>query len=439
MCPQEVWAALNAQSNGLSLTQFDPGISDDIRELRARLIERYGSIENAFDEVDTDNSFQLDKTRFHNMCHECHFRRNHNRLFAFYDKKDSGTVSMNTIDHKAVGKVKQRRDDVGTKHKHKVKEASVDGEDDEVDKDTKSDGEPSDAASHVPSLPLHRDPARALRQIIQKRFNGSSIRAWQALDHAGLAVLHKKEFLAALPAIGYGGSPSLLWEALVEKEQKKISLREFDPQGFQLLAEFRLQCVNELTSFRKAFEDKSGAPVKRLSFEGFSKLCRRVELPKPWDPLFQQLDVKGNASITWDDVKFLDEQFDWQDGEGEPIRRKTNEPKLTGNLPGSPGRAQGVGPLSTSMRPRQVGMQKASSLPDIRQQLRATWNDRHQISDTPHNKDTQLIHMTTCVLTQGQERIKQRVAKKIEDTPTEDWLQQHMAQQAESDEDSDDA
>lgn len=414
---QAAWQALEKKGKSLSLNEFDPGVATDFRELRARIAERYGSVEHAFEEVDSSASYELDFKGFLNLCYECQFRGNERRIFEYLDPEDSQRVPLAAIDRKAVETLKEKRKQL----EGKVRSKGVDTAD--IGAATPATGSTSTALEGV---------ARSFREHLARRF-GSAMRAWRVLDREGRVALTKQEFVHAVPATGYSGNTSTLWAALCSEDQRLISLREVDPEVFNALATFRRRCKRK-GGLQKAFQDATGEPTRRLSREEFLDLCRRVRCPRPWDVLFEQLDTRSSGSVTWEDVRFLEEHWKWN-----PVRPLRRAPGSGGSdeLPWTPERSTGQGPLFTSLRPRKVTLKKATSLPALAAApaLRDNWNDRHHIRDTRDNKETQLLHLMTCVMTKDQDRIKRRVAQQMLEVPTHQWLQEHMLAEAEEEED----
>ncbi|CAE8623376.1 unnamed protein product [Polarella glacialis] len=87
------------------------------------------------------------------------------------------------------------------------------------------------------------------------------------------------------------------------------------------------------------------------------------------------------------------------------------------------------------MRPRQVALKKSSSLPSLKMGIRATWNERHYVNDHLGNRDMTMIHLVTKVNTEEQDKTKLRVAKKLSEVSTMDWMQDWVNRPVEPDED----
>jgi len=254
------------------------------------------------------------------------------------------------------------------------------------------------------------------------------IQAWRMIDREDRVALTKHEFTSAVASTGYSGHAAALWTALVGEEGRLLSIRELDPELFRLLAEFRRKCEGR-GGLRKVFEDKTGKATKRFEHEGFLKLCKKLHCPRLGELLFVQLDGRNHGSITWDSVRFLEEQWQW-DPEEVPLRSKPGSLgqsrstiDLRATSPKLLGRTIGEGPMMTHLKPKRVSMQKAKSLPTLMPRLRDNWNDRHHVVDTAANKDVQLLHLVTQVMTKDKDRIRRRVERKIQQVPTHQWLE----------------
>merc|ERR1712008_336214 len=284
-----------------------------------------------------------------------------------------------------------------------------------------------DALSASPSRTLTRDPSKVFRDLLTRRFT-SMIQAWRMIDREDRVALTKQEFTSSVASTGYSGHAAALWTALVGQEGRLLSIRELDPELFKLLAEFRKRC-ERLGGLRKVFEDKTGEHVKRFEHEGFLKLCRKLRCPQLGEPLFVQLDCRNHGSITWDSVRFLEEQWQW-DPEEVPLRCKPGslgQSKSTIDLRATSslllGRTVGEGPMMTHLRPNRVRMQKGNSLPTLKPRLRDNWNDRHHVVDTAGNKDIQLLHLMTQVMTKDKDRIQRRVQRNMQQVSTHQWVE----------------
>jgi len=491
--PEVAWEAWNPKQGTLSLRELDPNVDQDLTEFHARMIERYGSVENAIDATDTDGSYEADYDAFLSLCFECQYRRNERRLFEYYGGeygKKGSKIELGKLDEKALEAVKTKRQaiegreksyEAAKKKRLEVQERRKKGLPDEPTeeeleameeakakeeakrareeqrqkKNKRKDSEAEDGASvrsgsdqldkvDAPSPPAPppragEDPAKLFVAMLVRRF-GTLTRAWRVIDCEKQVALNQSEFSSALRVTGYGGSATVLWNALGCTEL--VALKDLDPEVWQLLSRFRHLCKRRLKGMRKVFRrgkadgDNTDCSA-RLDFEAFSQICIKIKCPRPWDTLFDLLDVKCVGSITWEEVKFLDEDYRWVKGNAVAVRR---DPTPLGGKrnEGMPNRTTGIGHLGSEMKPRKVFLPKSNSLPDINLKLRPNWNDRHTIFDNHGNKSDNLIHLMKYVKVEDETRIARRVKKKIEQVPTDQWLAENMSSYIEEEDDDDD-
>eukprot|EP00441_Pelagodinium_beii_P015335 CAMPEP_0197657232 /NCGR_PEP_ID=MMETSP1338-20131121/44505_1 /TAXON_ID=43686 ORGANISM="Pelagodinium beii, Strain RCC1491" /NCGR_SAMPLE_ID=MMETSP1338 /ASSEMBLY_ACC=CAM_ASM_000754 /LENGTH=1444 /DNA_ID=CAMNT_0043233561 /DNA_START=73 /DNA_END=4407 /DNA_ORIENTATION=+ len=465
----------------LLLKEFDPGIAADLEDLKQKIAERYTSSIAMFKEVDEDGSMLIDHNKFLELCYECKFKGNEHRLFEYLDRKDEKLADMKDIDEEAYKKLKAQRAEQEAKRQEAIKKAKEakkkaaraarrkergdefadSDEDSEADKEdeegeegekpekekkegnTESKSSPSSPSKAkkgkpgkpaTPELPPQTPSlAENFRVLLERRFGGSLVKAWKAIDTHGHNVLNKNEFIKAVGSTGYAGNPSALWTSLLEGSQEtQISMREIDVKQFRHMAAFRRACKRSLDNFEKAFADESGQPGNVLDENAFMELCKKVGAPKPWPRLFAQFAVKSADGVSWDDVSWLEENWNWQGTKETPIRGFARLGDFHGQLPGSPPRTSGTGHLCFSMRPRQVSLKKTSSLPSLKIGIRAQWNDRWHIHETIGNRDMNLIHLYTKVQTQEQEKTDQRCRKKLIETSTIQWLEEQVVGEEDS-------
>eukprot|EP00931_Biecheleriopsis_adriatica_P065221 TRINITY_DN39818_c0_g1_i1.p1 TRINITY_DN39818_c0_g1~~TRINITY_DN39818_c0_g1_i1.p1 ORF type:complete len:1451 (-),score=442.06 TRINITY_DN39818_c0_g1_i1:195-4547(-) len=460
----------------LSLAVFDGDIDKDFKEFRKKIAERYGSIKAMFLELDDkDENMSMNKKQFFEVCYECQLAGNEGRLFEYLDRKDSKVIDFKEIDEKVAKQIKHERAEKERKRLEReerrrlreeaAKEAAAaallneDGQEPGASADAAAAGdgagaggdageapsqevaavEETEATPSAPSKPrLKAVPPPALvppepptlggtfRNLLDRRF-GSLVKAWRAIDSYGMVVLTKDEFCKAVARTGYAGNPSALFKALLQDagdEEEGISMREVNPKVFRHLAAFRRACKRTLGSFEKAFEEGgNGETTKRYQESEFLSLCEKVEAPKPWSRIFNELNLKGTGSITWDDVCFLELQWAWEGTKEKPIR---GTPKLdvhAGRLAGSPARTEGMSHLCLGLRPRMVSLKKSTSLPSLKIGIRAKWHERHTVPDNIGTRDMNLIYEMTKVQTQDQERVSKRVTRKMMQTSTIQWLE----------------
>lgn len=443
----ESLANIESEKPRLSLLRFEPAILKDLRLLKEKVSHRYGSTPNMVAELDTDLTLRIDFKRFLALCYECQFEGNERRLFEYLDRKDEKLIHLRELDEKGINAIQKTRDEQEAKRKAAEKRKKKKQNPDDKSEEEVA-GKPSSALSPKPSsasspkpkgllLPV-QEPAPSIadvfRSMLDRRF-GSLVKAWKAIDSFNVGALKKDEFCKGLGSVGYAGNAAALWKALLAESkdgagqpesERTISMRDINAKQFRHLAAFRQACKGTLGSFEKAFEDEDGEPTRRYTEPEFIELCEKVDAPKPWKQLYSQLNLKSTG-VSWDDVRFMEEQWTWQGAKPQPIRCAPATGIHLGQLPGSPMRTEGFGHLCLAMRPRQVSLRKSSSLPSIG--IRPQWNDRHEIKDHLGNKDMNLIHLYTKVQTQQQEIVAQRVLNKLATTSTMDWLENNTTNQ----------
>ncbi|CAK0825870.1 unnamed protein product [Prorocentrum cordatum] len=376
------WRALGlGDKGGLTLNRLEPGLGSDLRRLRVHLAARFGSLQSAFEQADRDGSYQLSPRAFAKLCSGSHLAGDESKLFEFLDMEGSQAVALSSIDQKAVQAVKDKRARLEAERAERW-------------------GEGLDAQLNIHGV---HDKAMAFRQFLERRF-GKVLRAWMAVDKGGRSALTKLEFMNSLHVTGYMGSPDCLWRALV-KDRPLISFREFHPDAFRAMARFRGACARHLKKFARAFQPLgSEEPGLRLSEDEFLALCRRVRCPKPWGPLFKQLCVHDDRCVSWQDVSWLEEQWQWDGPLARPVRRCLHRDSVL-----STGAGQRPSTwLSTASPPRQrpataagaaAPLARAASRPastpgGARLQERPEWADSSgkrsaALGTDPHQRDFQ--------------------------------------------------
>jgi len=411
---ETAWRVLIGGGKGfrLKLEDFDPGIKKDVEDFKEKMLMRYGSFEAAFSQIESSEDLTIDEKRFLRLCYDCQFRGNEKRLFQYFDKENNNSVAFRNIDEKGLEKAQK----LMAAEKSALEKIAADAARKQRRMNKKRGVKQREVVEEPPSTDSNT-PAAAFRALLRRRF-GSTVRAWRTMDRHGCCALTKNEFVASLGVTGYGGSPTLLWTSLVG-DGTSITLRDVDPDAFELLSQFREVCAKRAGGLEGVFQKKT------LGNAEFYEVCAEVEAPRPWEPVFQLL-ANAQGVVSWEEVRFLAEQWTWEaDGTVRPIRRTAPPADLrpSGQYPGSPPRARGDGPLATSMRPLKVMPRRYTSLPEIVSPIRAQWNERHQIADMEGNKTEQLIHLMAYVNTQEQERIQKRVTLKMREESIEQFVE----------------
>lgn len=448
----KAWNALGLSKETATLEDFDPTLTAELKLFRECVLNRWGNFSSAFKEVDPEATGEIDRQAFLYMCYEGHFQGNEGKVFEYLDSEGTNKIALRAIDRKTWKKILEEKKARTEKdiapppaslEKRKSESDSEDEEkaQEEADEQDKSDRKVKRAAkkrmpweakpppTRPPSAPLAEGCAppsprskalvKTFREIVSRNF-GSSLKVWFLIDKLGQGQLTKSEFADQVRVTGFAGSPSQLWKALVG-DGEWICFRDVDPLVFHQMMDFRVQLEDRLGGLDSIFLDRvTGEYSKTLDEEAFFAICKRIECPKPWDWLFYQFDVKSAGFISWEDASWLEEAYNWK---VVPPASKRLKPKPRKNL--SEGRTQGLGPLALGLPSPSVRLLKSTSLPSLAPP-RPTWNDRHQIVDTPGNKELQLLHNMLKVQTQGKEILDRRLEAKLQAMPIADWVMQHL-------------
>merc|ERR1711865_240685 len=184
------------------------------------------------------------------------------------------------------------------------------GSDDDSEVGSNESGEGKKAEAAPAKQRAGHDPLDGFKQFLMKKF-GTITRAWRVLDCCKQVALNKSEFTSAVRVAGYGGSATVIWGLLGDK--RTISLKDIDTETWGILANFYKVTDKRLRGYRNIFFDKDSPHSMRLDFADFKLLCKKAQIDKPHDVLFDLLDVKCVGSITWEEGKYLDEDFRWMD------------------------------------------------------------------------------------------------------------------------------
>lgn len=424
---------------GATITMFnlEPGLEADLKELKGRIVERYGSMVFAIKEIDNSGTYKLGHQDFMKFCFECQFRRNEKRTFQylcwaslrFAHEEDSSSDEEGSSGEDSVEDESSEEDGEKTKvipefiHLKSLDEQAVE----EVIKSRKDHEFPQPIVTST-----YRNSAEVFRNHLRQRF-GTTWRAWSRLDNDNRGALTKQEFTSSLGAVGFGGSSSVLWHLLAGKYAlDTVSFKELDPQEWETIENFRQACVDKFGKWKTVFhEEQTGKPTKVLTLDAFKELMREVKYKNTeWKKLFTTLDRSNTGKISWVDIRLLEKTAHRIEG-GKATRFDNTRWKSTTRSSLASSRSmEKLGPLYTSMRPKKVELRHSASLPEIRRPLQPSWNDRHHISENKSNKSDNLLHMVSYVNTHVAERLRRDVREQIEETPTDQWYEEYLALQS---------
>lgn len=106
---EAAWKLLSKKGAPVTLEELEPAVVEDMRELRKRLTESFGSIEEALESADADGSFTFKFKGFKTLCDYIQFRRNERRLFDYLDKKGEDKVDFGSVFPTEVERVQKKR------------------------------------------------------------------------------------------------------------------------------------------------------------------------------------------------------------------------------------------------------------------------------------------------------------------------------------------
>lgn len=392
------WDALGMTKpkDKLTLEVFEPVLAEEKARLCEKLLERYGSLVAAFEHLGgTDHDLRITPKGFKILCAQVLYDGNIPRLFEYLDPKGEGVVDLGDLDPEAVEAY------------HTKIEAR--------EKTQKAKQEP---APSVDTLKV-TTPAEAFVGMLAQRY-GTAARAWRiALDPKGLGPLTPSEFAIGCAAVGYGGSRTLLWKSLgMDEDARFITMRDLDRASFKLLVAFRRCMVKKWESLEGAF----AGLLEPLGPEEFQKLCKKAKCGRLARKVFPILACPGGDGVTWEKVRFLEDQWRWVNKK-PPVPRRAGQATPPPETPPS----DEWGRLGVIPKPRCVaGPPKgklSASLPDLRGiGLRNAWNYRHHILDYNCDKEAQHIFEMTEVMIVMQTEVKERVRERMEQQPVDVFL-----------------
>lgn len=383
----DLWESLGCDDNTpLSLEILEPGIKKDLNEFRKKMLDRFGSIKACFEFIDQDGSMEVDLAEFCKACREVQFIGKERRLFEFLDSDDSGSVSLAEVDQDAASMVVSDR-----KRKEKASQKQKQDMDLEAKQWKAKLAEEDNADIGAKSVP-------GFKKLLVRKF-GSILRAWRKVDSDGNGRLSYNEFCGACRALGYAGNVKILWMELDDDNSGHITIKELDPKGAKLIDSFLSGCKKRLGGLRKAFGPEGSL---RLRKDDFQELCGAIGIREKgaWEKLFGFFDHLDHQSLTFEDVRFLED--------GSQVKKKKIDPQWMRD-----------GPLHLRLRPRPVGFKKARSLPSLQvepksKRARDAWNNRHHVKDHGGNTEEQLLHYVL--------HVKQREPPKSAEGHWAEWI-----------------
>mmetsp|Transcript_34533 Transcript_34533/g.78876 ORF Transcript_34533/g.78876 Transcript_34533/m.78876 type:complete len:1298 (-) Transcript_34533:65-3958(-) len=299
------------------------------------------------------------------------------------------------------------------------------------------EGNAQHTATSILSVTKHvnKDAAQCFREHLQRRF-GTTWRAWCSLiDRSHRVVLNKVQFMNGVNSCGYSGSPTPLWAAVLanapspsdeETPKATVSFREIDPAAFALMVNLRRSCMKRLSGLLAVFTDLDRSKKPQLTYDkpAFAKLCERVRCRQA-EEIFDLLDINRAGILSWQDVRFLEEDWKWTPKTVKPVERR---------LPATPPvpegvdavRVAGTGHLALSFKPRRVVLPKSPSEPLLpRPMIRPEWDCRHHVPARVKDPSAELVQGICAAGKFQQAKLRQGIAQALIEEPTTEWLAQH--------------
>lgn len=173
------------------------------------------------------------------------------------------------------------------------------------------------------------------------------VRAWRLLlDRKGVGRVSFSAFCIAARSMGFCDLRKL-WAALDSNQSGFITLDKWDPEGFNILMQFKRVCRKEYGVLETAFKlgmDQTGSNTVTLN--ELVRFCEAVSFAGDVQVLFLALDVHEQGFITLDELDFLSrwqgERFALAPQPPLPhgIAALTSFGNMNSSLPRSPTRTQ---------------------------------------------------------------------------------------------------
>jgi len=240
----------NYRRHFFTLDDLYPDAIQDLHLFKDGLIERYGSLANAFQTLDEGRQESITFLQFDSACFEIKYPKNVRILRDYLaDKELPKMIPLASIDSNTV-------DDLRKRNKAFLP-----------------------VSVSLPSPGPRELPSQSFCVYLTRRY-GSTTRAWMKfIDPKGLWKLSHVEFVSAVQATGWPGPVQALWRQL----QPWATFPQLDPALWARLQEFHDSAINRFGSFEKAFEP---TPMDR---KDFSIICRYIHMDS--SDLFDVLNI----------------------------------------------------------------------------------------------------------------------------------------------------
>lgn len=266
-----LWKGLDKDGSGIvSLQELDLRVAELLAKFKEFVTQEYGSCEVAFNAFDITNKRKMNEHEFISACRRNGFQKANRALFQGLDWQ---------------------------RHKYIV-------EDDITFLDSWR------YPVHLTCSPNAKAAADFKEHLLEhyKHY----VKAWRfCLDRDDSNCVAWEEFQAAAKKVDFTGDLPGAWRFLDDDLSGSISLREIDPDSFDLLLEFKIWADAEFGGIRSAFQVMDGADnvstkAGEMSMREFRKELSRYGFQGNMAALFQALDTDQQGLLTLDEVAFLD-------------------------------------------------------------------------------------------------------------------------------------
>jgi len=303
-----LWEELVAEDEEvLLLERLEPAIVEAKQSFLEGCVDRYGSVDRAFLEMDLPEKPLVGREDFARICIEINMQKNRRILFEYADSKRIGTISLETIEPEVAKEV------FGLGRCKEAEEQLLDKE--PFDKERKTimrRAIEQCGATHRPPEE-QRQRRQEVVDMLEERFD-SPVRAWaNLLDIHAKGKLKRKEFQTSMSVLGYTGNINKLWEELGLKKKQSVRFKDLCPEVIEEIREFKNLAGKKIITLIQVSEvaagpgksKKAGAPVDN---EEFYKVIDAVEYPGDAERLLRHLDPGSFGYANTRTLRILNEQ-----------------------------------------------------------------------------------------------------------------------------------